>query len=45
MLEKTPKEEVKIRNEEFTTLTDSERALTLAIQDLTEQIRRLANNG
>ena len=44
MPEKT-KEKVKIREEEFTELTDSERALTLAIQDLTEQIRRVANNG
>jgi hypothetical protein len=44
MPEKT-KEKVIIRKEEYTTLTDSERALTLAIQDLTAQIRRLANNG
>tara|TARA_R110000751_G_scaffold128602_1_gene230643 strand:+ start:512 stop:637 length:126 start_codon:yes stop_codon:yes gene_type:complete len=39
------KEKVKIREEEFTTLTDSERALVLAIQDLTNMIRRLASNG
>jgi|TARA_Y100000296_G_C5140252_1_gene240567 hypothetical protein len=39
------KEKVKIREEEFTELTDSERALTLAIQDLTKQIARLSSNG
>ena len=40
-----PEEKVKIRGEEFTTLTDSERALVLAIQDLTNVIRRLAVSG
>ena len=44
MPEKT-KEKVIIREEEFTDLTDSERALTLAIQDLTSAIMRINING
>ena len=45
MNEKPPKRKVIIREEEFSDLTDSERALTLAIQDLTNQIARLVANG